>query len=359
MTAAYAPIEFELPEELAAIGPPEARGLARDSVNLLVSRVRDDDIVHTTFRQLPEFLEPGDLVVVNTSATMNSAFESEREARRGKRSRVMVHLSTALSGSEWVIELRHDSPAGSSPLLDAEAKETLRLPGGATATLVEPYAQRNPVNGGVRLWVATLSLPADHLTWSEKHGDPVRYSYVRERWPLSYYQTIFADEPGSAEMPSAGRPFTRAIVRRLKKKGVHIARVTLHTGVSSLDSDEDPYPERYRVGAVTARAVNETRMSGGRVIAVGTTVVRALETVASPDGFVRPSQGWTDVVITPERGLRVIDAMLTGFHAPKASHLAMLEALAGSDHLARAYTAALNKGYAWHEFGDVHLILRH
>lgn len=359
MTAVFAPIEFELPEELAATGPPEARGLARDSVNLLVSRVIDDNIVHTTFRQLPEFLEPGDLVVVNTSATMNSAFESERDGRDGKRCRVMVHLSTPLSASEWVIELRHDSPAGTSPLLDAEAMETLRLPGGATATLVEPYGQRNPASGGVRLWVATLSLPTDHLVWSEDYGTPVRYSYVPERWPLSYYQTIFADEPGSAEMPSAGRPFTSTVVWRLKQKGVRIARVTLHTGVSSLDANEEPYPERYCVNAVTARAVNETRARGGRVIAVGTTVVRALETAASRDGFVRPSEGWTDVVITPERGLRVIHAMLTGFHAPKASHLAMLETLAGSDHLARAYSAALSKGYAWHEFGDVHLILRH
>ncbi len=358
MTAALAPIEFELPDELSANEPAEARGLSRDSVNLMVSRSSADEIVHTSFRRLPEFLEPGDLVVVNTSATLNAAFESERIDNAGMRSRAMVHLSAPLSGSEWVIELRHDSPKGPSPLFEAEPGERLELPGGATATLVEPYARRNPVTGGVRLWIARLSLPTDHLRWSGKYGSPIRYSYVRQRWPLSYYQTIFADEPGSAEMPSAGRPFTHSLVRRLERKRVRIAPVTLHTGVSSLDSDEDPYPERYRVSAATARAVNETRSAGGRIVAVGTTVVRALETVASYDGSVQASHGWTDVIITPDRGLHVVDAMLTGFHAPKASHLSMLEALAGHDHLARAYAAALTNQYAWHEFGDVHLILR-
>jgi len=260
--------------------------------------------------------------------------------------------------SRWVIELRHDSLKGSSPLLDAEAGERLWLPAGGTATLVEPYAQRTTPTGGVRLWTTELSLPTDPLTYSADNGSPIRYAYVPKRWALSYYQTVFADEPGSAEMPSAGRPFTREILDRLEKRGVRIAPVTLHTGVSSLDSDEEPYPERYRVPATTARVVNEARSDGGRVVAVGTTVVRALETVASADGTIRPSAGWTNLVVTHERGLHVVDAMLTGFHAPKASHLSMLEALAGHDHLSRAYATALSNGYAWHEFGDVHLILR-
>jgi S-adenosylmethionine:tRNA ribosyltransferase-isomerase len=243
------------------------------------------------------------------------------------------------------------------PLLDAAAGERLTLPGAASATLIEPYGDRNPLSGAVRLWIADLSLPVDALSYSAKHGSPIRYSYVPKRWPLSYYQTVFATEPGSAEMPSAGRPFTRDVLDRIESKGVAVVPITLHTGVSSLDSDELPYPERYRVTATAARAINEARMRGGQIVAVGTTVVRALETVALPNGSVRASTGWTELVVNPDRGLNVVDAMLTGFHAPKASHLAMLEALAGRDHLSHAYNSALSNGYRWHEFGDVHLIL--
>ena len=358
MTTVASSLEFELPEQLSAHAPPEARGLARDSVRLMVSRVSDDVTAHTAFRNLPDFLDPGDLLVVNTSATVNAAFESLRERERGTHERVLVHLSSPLMASRWAIELRRDSPKGSSPLLDARPGERFRLPGGATAVLVEPYAERSPSAGGVRLWNAQLSLPTDYLTWSTKYGSPIRYSYVPERWPLSYYQTVFAAEPGSAEMPSAGRPFTRATLHRLDERHVRVAGVTLHTGVSSLDDDEDPYPERYRVPASTARAVDETRKAGGKIVAVGTTVVRALETAARRDGSVRPSQGWTDLVVTPGRAFRVVDAMLTGLHAPKATHLSMLEALAGHDHITRAYESAVSEGYSWHEFGDVHLILR-
>lgn len=358
MTPALLPgIEFELPDDLAAHEPPEARGLSRDEVRLMVSRVGENDISHTTFTHLPEFLSAGDALVINTSATINAAFDAVRHVH-GLPNRIRLHLSTPLLGSRWVIELRRASPKGSMPLLEAVAGERITLPGGASATLLEPYGNRNPLSGAVRLWIADLSLPVDALSYSAKYGSPIRYSYVPKLWPLSYYQTVFATEPGSAEMPSAGRPFTRNVLDRIESKGVAVVPITLHTGVSSLDADEEPYPERYRVTATAARAVNEARMRGGRIVAVGTTAVRALETVSLVDGSVRASTGWTDLVVTPDRGLNIVDAMLTGFHAPKASHLAMLEALAGSDHLSRAYQSALSNGYRWHEFGDLHLILR-
>jgi len=351
-------IDFELPDALAAHAPPEARGLTRDQVRLMISRLSEDEITHASFSRLPELLAVGDVLVVNASATLNAAFESVREEREGRQSNVLIHLSAPLSPSRWVIELRAQSPGGSSPLLDAEAGERIALPAGATATLIEPYSRRYSPVDGVRLWIAELSLPGDHFSYSAQHGSPIRYSYVPKRWPLSYYQTVFAADPGSAEMPSAGRPFTREIVDRLHARGVGVVPVTLHTGVSSLDADETPYPERYRVSAATARTVNEARMAGGRVIAVGTTVVRALETAASPNGMVSAGAGCTDLVVTPERGLYAVDALLTGLHAPKASHLSMLEAMAGQDHLSRAYRSALENGYHWHEFGDLHLILR-
>jgi S-adenosylmethionine:tRNA ribosyltransferase-isomerase len=177
-------------------------------------------------------------------------------------------------------------------------------------------------------------------------------------WPIEYYQTVFADEPGSVEMPSAGRAFTREMVHELELRGVQFASVLLHAGVASAEADEAPAPERFRVDGRTADAVNRARDRGARVIAVGTTVVRALESTAGGDGLVRAGAGWTDHVTGPDRPVRTIDGLLTGLHAPRASHLAMLESIASRRHLEIAYGEALDRGYLWHEFGDLHLILQ-
>ena len=358
MTMVEAGLDFQISDELAAHEPPEARGLARDEVRLMVSRMSDDVITHTRFFDLPEFLDSGDVVVVNESATINAALEAKRESRDRSSGEVMLHLSAPLSATQWVVEVRRHSGKGTVPLLDAEVGEELRLPANGKAKLVAPYLpdSSGTAIGGTRLWIAELTLPVDAESYAARYGTPIRYVYVPETWPLSYYQTVFASEPGSAEMPSAGRAFTHAIVERLVRNGVRLVPLVLHTGVSSLEATEPPYPERYRVPRSTAVAVNEARSLGARVVAVGTTVVRALETVASSNGRVHAGRGWTDLVITPERGLRVVDAILTGLHEPKASHLSMLEALAGRDHLALAYDAALGHGYLWHEFGDLHLI---
>jgi S-adenosylmethionine:tRNA ribosyltransferase-isomerase len=354
-------LEFRLPDELVPLEPPEARGLGRDDVRLMVSRLRDNRIAHTRFSHFPDFLSAGDVLVINTSATINAAFEAVREALDPSMSAVVLHLSTSLSenGRQWVVELRRRSPTGTSPLLDAEAGERIRLPVGGIAQLVEPYlADANEFsNGRTRLWIAELTLPENTLAYATYYGSPIRYAYAPRQWPLEYYQNVFASEPGSAEMPSAGRAFTHAMLESLTRKGVRIAPLVLHAGVSSLEADEQPYPERYRVPSETALAVNTARSQGRRVVAVGTTVVRALETVGDDDGHVRSDHGWTDLVITPERGLRAVDATLTGLHGPKASHLSLLEALAGRDHLAFAYEAALQHRYLWHEFGDLHLML--
>ncbi|HYS70396.1 MAG TPA: S-adenosylmethionine:tRNA ribosyltransferase-isomerase [Gemmatimonadaceae bacterium] len=355
------PIDFQLPDELVAHEPPEARGLARDGVRLMVSRIRCDAIAHTSFSRFPDFLKRGDVLVINTSQTINAAFEALLEREDGTVSEVMFHLSTRLfgKGEPWVVEVRHRAPTGTTPLLDAKPGEIIRLPAGATARLLTPYTagRLQSTNGQVRLWIAELSLPENPLAYAEHHGSPIRYSYVPKPWPLEYYQTVFADEPGSAEMPSAGRAFTNDMLQELGRKGVRIAPLVLHTGVSSLETDEQPYPERYHVSYATALAVNGARRLGGRVIAVGTTVVRALETAADDDGCVRSSGGWTDLVVAADRRLRVVDGLLTGLHGPKASHLSMLEALAGREHLAHAYQELIEQEYLWHEFGDLHLIL--
>jgi S-adenosylmethionine:tRNA ribosyltransferase-isomerase len=168
---------------------------------------------------------------------------------------------------------------------------------------------------------------------------------------------VYATERGSAEMPSAGRPFTPELITRLVARGVQIVPLVLHTGVASLEKNESPYEEFYNVPVETARAANAARGEAKHVIAVGTTVVRALETLADADGTVFAGEGWSDLVITPQRGLRAVNGLLTGLHEPHATHLAMLEALAGREHLQIAYAEALRERYLWHEFGDSHLIL--
>jgi S-adenosylmethionine:tRNA ribosyltransferase-isomerase len=358
-------LDFAIPEELVAREPPEARGLARDGVRLLVSDPDTTDVRHATARDLPDFLEPSDVLVVNASATINAALDGWR-CERGSATEELValHLSSPVPWNSdehrWVVELRRLTADGTRPLLDARAGERVRLRGGGSATLVAPFGHRTSglPNGSVRLWEAELACPGGVMAYAAEFGAPIRYSYVRERWPLYMYQTMFGMEPGSAEMPSAGRPFTADIVIRLQSKGVVIAPIVLHTGVASLEAGEPPYPERFRVAPCAAAAVNRARETGGRVVAVGTTVVRALETVAAPNGTVSAGEGWTDLVITPERGVRTVDALVTGFHEPRASHLAMLEAIAGRGHLAIAYRSALDHGYLWHEFGDVHLLAR-
>ena len=318
----------------------------------MVSYRADDRIVHAGFRDLPDFLEAGDVLVVNTSGTMNAALP----ATRADGSPLTLHLSTRLPADLWTVELRTENL---EPLFDGEPGEALRLPGGGRASLHTPYHPENRNHGGRRnrLWVSTLDLPFSLNEYLDWYGSPIRYRYVWEPWPSGYYQTVYATEKGSAEMPSAGRAFTPELITRLVAKGVQVAPLILHTGVASIEEDEPPYEEFYRVPAATARLVNAARSSSRRVVAVGTTAVRALETVTGPDGATHPGQGWTDKVITPDRGVRSVSAMLTGLHEPRSTHLWMLEAVAGRGHLGIAYREALKEGYLWHEFGDLHLIL--
>jgi S-adenosylmethionine:tRNA ribosyltransferase-isomerase len=334
---------LEFPVRLEAHEPPEVRGEGRDDVALLVATRHERALVHARFRDLPHFLSAGDLLVVNVSATLPAALE----ARLGEK-QLQLWLSTPTTDGSWVVELRTSDRA---PHLRPPVDARLALAGGAHAELVARFA------GSDRLAVARFELDEPLEDYLRRHGQPIRYGHVPEPWPLAAYQTVFAREQGSAEMPSAGRAFTAALVTELVARGVVVAPVTLHTGVSSPERGEPPFPERYHVPAATARLVNAVHGWKGRVIAVGTTVVRALETVAAADGRVSDGQGWTNLVVTPERGLRAIDGLLTGFHERESSHLDLLEAAAGADLVERSYAAALAHGYLWHEFGDLHLIL--
>jgi S-adenosylmethionine:tRNA ribosyltransferase-isomerase len=321
--------------------PPEARGLDRDGVRLLVGGSRG--VTHHRFTELPRQLTAGDVLVVNRSATLPAAVDVTGTD-------LVLHLSTVQPDGAWLAELRRRQPPATVPYPGGTAGDRLSLPGGARATLRSRYL-------GGRLWVITIDTQSVHSYLSE-HGRPIRYAYVPQDWPLPAYQTVFATEPGSAEMPSAARPFTPDLVTRLVTAGVGFAPITLHTGVASQETPEPPYPEWFDVPATTARLVSQARAAGNRVVAVGTTAARALESATDPDGTVRSARGWTDLVITPERGVRAVDGILTGFHEPRASHLDLLVAVAGQDLVTRCYAEAFTAGYRWHEFGDVNLLLR-
>ena len=333
---------FTLPPANEATLPPERRGSTRDGVRLLVSdraaRLHRD----TTFRDIVSFLRPGDLLVANDSATMPAALV----ARRANGEIFALHLSTRIADDLWIAE----------PRATVVTAERVALVGGA-ATFLAPIDASN-----TRMWYVGLALTQPLGEILALHGAPIRYRYVTEAFPLEDYQTVFARVrhpelvEGSAEMPSAGRPFTRRVLDDLHAAGVALVMVTLHTGVSSPERHERPYREWYDVPAATAAAVNATLLRGGRVIAIGTTVVRALESAVA-DGEAIASSGWTGLIVTPERGVAVVDGLLTGFHEPRASHLDLVRAFADEPFLADAYDHAIARGYLWHEFGDVHLLL--
>lgn len=334
-------VSFVLPPDGEASTTPEQRGLARDEVRLLV--VRPDVVEHHVFRDLPDLLEPGDLLVVNTSATVPAALD----AVRADGTAVLLHVAAPLSDDRWLVELR--SAAG--PDRSGRAGEVLRLPGGLLLRLLD----QEPAG---RLWCGRVDPPVPLVGYLHEHGRPVRYAHLTGPVPLADLQNVYADEPGSAEMASAGRPLTARVLARLVPRGVAVAPVVLHAGLSSQEAGEPPLPERYAVPAATARLVTATRAGGGRVVAVGTTVVRALESAVGADAQVAARTGWTDLVLGPDRPARVVDGLVSGLHTPEASHLLLLEAVAGRALVQRAYDAAVAGGYLWHELGDSSLFLR-
>jgi S-adenosylmethionine:tRNA ribosyltransferase-isomerase len=345
-------LDIEVPADLIADRPVEADGRRRDDVRMLVAHRGTGDLIHARAADLPRFLKAGDVLVVNTSPTLPAAVAAADGS-------VVVHLSTDLGGGRWVVEVREPCGFGTRPH-PVDHGQAIALAGGAMVRLRRPHS---PVAGGAaRLWEADVVTPVPLTTWLAGVGRPIRYGCATSAWPIDAYQTIFATTPpadpglGSAEMPSAGRPFTPELISALIGIGVVLAPITLHTGVSSLEAHEPPYAERYRVPSSTARLVNQAHASGGRVIAVGTTATRALETDAV-DGAAHPGDGWTDLVITPERGLQVVDGIISGWHEPEASHLLLMEAVAGRPLLEASYEEAVRERYHWHEFGDIHLVL--
>ncbi|HUO45787.1 MAG TPA: S-adenosylmethionine:tRNA ribosyltransferase-isomerase [Acidimicrobiia bacterium] len=339
-------LDFALPSVLERGTPPEAGGGRREDVRLMVGHRSTQDVIDDRFVSLPAYVEEGDIVVINTSATLPAALPAT--AANGEQ--LVVHLSTPLPGGLWAVEVRDPAASGSRPRASVEPG-LLHLPGGGTLRLFAPH------DTVPRLWLARLDYPGELHTYLELHGGPIRYGYADADWPLAAYQTVYAHDPGSAEMPSAGRPLTPDLITMMVAKGVAVLPIVLHAGVASLEDGEHPPAERFRVPEVTAAAANALKAAGGRLIAVGTTVVRALETVADRQGQLHPGEGYTELVIDHRRAPRAVDGLLTGWHEPRASHLHLTESVAGRPLMESMYRRAIESGYTWHEFGDSCLIL--
>ena len=342
---------FSSPEDRTATEPPELRGLGRDGVRLMIATPAG--IGHTVFSHLAEHLRSGDVLIVNTSATVPGQLDGVRD-----RQPVVVHVANRLPDGNRVVEIR-TAPDAAAPVLDAASGERLTLPEGAALTLLAPYPNEgsSPTGIGNRLWRARLDVDPPLGDYLARHGRPISYGYLRERFRIEQYQTVFAVHPGSAEMPSAGRPFTPELVTRLVARGIRFAPITLHTSVSSQESHEGPLAEWFRVPAESAELINSARRAGRRVVAVGTTATRAVESAADQDGFVHNRFGWTEIVISSLRPIRTIDGLITGWHDPEASHLLLVEGVAGPELSQRGYDAAVDHRYRWHEFGDSGLFL--
>lgn len=349
-----APFIFTLPPELSAKEPPERRGIARDQVRLLVIDRGTGEVEHARFDKIDNYLRANDLLVFNSSRTLPASMHG-CDCSRKHGPCMEVRLAERLPDDSWLALLLCEKGdpfgCGLQPAMQIQFAE------GLTATVEERNA-RIP-----RLWKLRFSISGTALVdLIYRLGKPIRYEYVSAPWDLDYYQTVYATEPGSAEMPSAGRAFTWKLLLDLKRKGVDAAYIVLHTGLSSymddeLDAQHPTSEEEYFVGDTTAAKINQTRANGGRVLAVGTTVVRALESVADENGRVSGKQGYTQLKIDNRHRLKAVDGLLTGLHEPEASHLDLLSAFLPPEKIRSAYEEAVAKKYLWHEFGDLNLIL--
>jgi S-adenosylmethionine:tRNA ribosyltransferase-isomerase len=332
------------PRELRASLPAELRGMRRDGARLCVVERASGRIGHTTVARLGEHLAPGDLLVVNSSRTLPAALRVDRVGAP------QVQLRPgALRDREWDALAVETAPPHRNVRL--EPGETLTAASGLRFRVLEPRGDA-PL-----LWRMAVE-SGDPVQTLLSDGEPIRYSYVPNPVPLEHYQTVYAGAPGSVETPSAGRHLTWEVLSALRRRGVDVTDIVLHCGLSSFQDDDADLQkplieERFDIRESAAERINRAR----RVIAVGTSVIRTLETAVDDAGVVHPMSGWTRLVITPHTRLRAVDALLTGLHEPPATHLDMLGALLDQNLLEQAYAEVRERGYLWHEFGDAMLIL--
>ena len=344
--------KFQLPDELSAKEPAECRGITRDQVRLMAIDRSTHSVIHTRFNQLADFLRAGDLLVFNSSRTLPAALSGRVEQNSQA---VEVRLAGRLSDDSWMALLlwKQEDAVGES-----YAGMNIDFGRGLSCRLLE-RDRSIP-----RLWKLSFSESGTRLLdLIYRVGQPIRYSYVAAPWNLDYYQNVYSTAPGSVEMPSAGRPFTWQLLFALRRAGIDAASVMLHAGLSSymddrLDRQHLVSEEEYSIPEATAQKIKLAHTRGRRIVAVGTTVVRALESIAIVTGDdLHAYHGYTRLRLTATHQLRVVDGLLTGLHEPQASHLDLLSAFLPVDVVRTAYQEAIGRNYLWHEFGDLNLIL--
>ncbi len=334
---------FELPRELIAQDPLEERASSR----LLVLDKRTGAVSHHVFREIGDFLRPGDCLVLNDTRVIPARLLGERE---GTGAHVELLLLKRKSGDVW-------------------------------ETLVRPGKKCRP---GTRLTFGDGMLKAEILDTVEEGNRLVRFDYegifeeVLDRlgeMPLppyithklqdrNRYQTVYARHEGSAAAPTAGLHFTKELLDRLEGKGIGIAYVTLHVGLGTFRPVKEEnvlehhmHTEHYEVSREAADTINRTKAQGGRIVCVGTTSCRTIESAADESGLVQPGSGDTDIFIYPGYRFKVLDALLTNFHLPESTLIMLVSALAGRGHVLAAYEEAVRERYRFFSFGDAMLIV--
>lgn len=344
-------LDYCLPPERIAQHPVKPRDAAR----LLVLRRTTGEIVHSRIRALPDLLDSGDLLVVNNTRVIPARVAGRKEDTGGEVE--VFFVEPAARADEWHVLIR----SGRRP----RPGSRMRLEKGATAVMVEDGTE-----GRARI---RIEGPASVLDWLQSAGRTPLPPYIRRKDPAGIgneaedrasYQTVYASRPGAVAAPTAGLHFTPALLEELRRRGIGRAEVTLHVGPGTFRPvktdnlvDHAMDEERFELGEECARLVCETKAAGRRVVAVGSTSVRTLETATDGTGAVRPGAGRTGLFIRPPYAFRVVDAMLTNFHLPRSTLLAMVCAFAGREPVLRAYREAVETGYRFYSFGDAMLIL--
>ncbi|MBV9128830.1 MAG: S-adenosylmethionine:tRNA ribosyltransferase-isomerase [Verrucomicrobia bacterium] len=344
---------FLLPSALNADRPAERRGLARDGVRLLVLERNSGYVSHTRFDCIASYLEPGDLLVFNSSRTLPATLVGRYE---GSQTKIELRLAESLPDGSWLALLLPEPGTGAENLF---AKPSILDFGEGLHCEVLEQDRHIP-----RLWKLRFSKSGiEFLDLVYRIGQPIRYRYLSAPWQLRYYQNVYALHPGSAEMPSAGRAFSWRLLLQLRNRGIESASITLHAGLSSYLDDEIDHQhlaseEEYWISEEAADKIRRAKTSGRRIVAIGTTVVRALESAASESGGeVRACHRYTRLRIAARFRLQVVNGLLTGLHEPEASHLDLLAAFVKPESIYAAYSEAIRQRYLWHEFGDLSLIL--
>ena len=333
---------YDLPKELIAQTPVEPR----DSSRLLVLDRRSGDIFHRRFSDIIDFLHEGDLIVANDSRVLPARIYGVKD---GTGARVEFLLLRQLGGNRWETLCKPGKKA-------REGASFSFGDGILRATVAEVKDDGNRV--------VDFDCDENFFSTLDKIGQMPLPPYITEELrDKERYQTVYSHELGSAAAPTAGLHFTDELMERIRQKGVKIAYVTLHVGLGTFRpvkvedvTKHKMHSEHYEIPGETARLINETKKSGGRVIAIGTTSCRTLESVATQYGEIKPCEGFTDIFIYPGYEFKVLDGLVTNFHLPESTLIMLVSAFAGYDNIMNAYRTAVNERYRFFSFGDAMFI---